>query len=85
MDSKVLGLEDASTFPRLLEELARRGWSDEELRGLAGGSFLRVLRAVEAFASVSGARPAGGGPAVPCRAGKGTGPRGAPAPPYRAE
>lgn len=44
------GLEDVSTFPALLAELARRGWTDEELGKLAGANFLRVLRAVEATA-----------------------------------
>lgn len=39
----VQGLEDVSGYPRLFEELARRGWSDEALRKLAGGNFLRVL------------------------------------------
>ncbi len=44
---RVTGLEDASTFPALLEELVRRGWTDADLRKLAGENFLRVLRAVE--------------------------------------
>lgn len=44
------GLGDVSTFPALLTELARRGWSDEDLAKLAGGNLLRVLRRVEATA-----------------------------------
>lgn len=44
------GLEDVSTFPALFAELARRGWSDDELTKLAGGNFLRVLRRAEATA-----------------------------------
>ena len=44
------GLGDVSTFPALLTELARRGWSDEDFVKLAGGNFLRVLRRVEATA-----------------------------------
>ena len=47
----VTGLEDVSTYPRLLEELARRGWSDADLRKLAGENFLRVLDAADAAAS----------------------------------
>ena len=43
----VQGLEDVSTYPRLLEALARRGWSDADLAKLAGGNFLRVLEAAE--------------------------------------
>jgi len=41
------GLEDVSGYPRLIAELVRRGWSDEELGKLASGNFLRVLRAAE--------------------------------------
>jgi len=44
------GLEDTSTFPALIAELIRRGWSEENLEKLAGGNTLRVLRAVEAAA-----------------------------------
>lgn len=47
---RVKGLEDVSTFPALFEELARRGWTDTDLRKLAGENFLRVLRRVEAAA-----------------------------------
>jgi len=39
----VQGLEDVSTFPALFAELARRGWSDTDLRKLAGENFLRVF------------------------------------------
>ena len=42
-----VGLEDASTFPDLFVELARRGYSDEELKDIAGRSFLRAMRAAE--------------------------------------
>jgi membrane dipeptidase len=48
IDFTVTGLEDVSTFPKLLEELARRGWSDADLRKLAGENFLRVLDAADA-------------------------------------
>ncbi|MDO5626680.1 MAG: dipeptidase [Mobilicoccus sp.] len=41
------GLEDVSTYPRLLEVLSGRGWSTEELAKLAGGNVLRVMRAAE--------------------------------------
>jgi membrane dipeptidase len=46
-----VGLEDASTFPQLFAELVRRGWSDEDLRKLAGRNLLRVLRAAESTAA----------------------------------
>ena len=44
----VQGLEDVSTFPALFAELARRGWSDNDLRKLAGENFLRVFAQAEA-------------------------------------
>jgi membrane dipeptidase len=47
MYSIVPGLEDPSRLPALFAELARRGWREPELRQLAYGNFLRLLRAVE--------------------------------------
>lgn len=47
IDDVVLGLEDVSKYPDLFAELARRGWSDAELRKLAGENVLRVFRAAE--------------------------------------
>jgi membrane dipeptidase len=47
IDFTVAGLEDVSTYPALLEELARRGWSDGDLAKLAGENFLRVLAAAD--------------------------------------
>jgi membrane dipeptidase len=44
----VQGLEDVSTFPALFAELARRGWSDADLRKLAGENLLRVFTQAEA-------------------------------------
>ncbi len=46
----VEGLEDVSTYPALFAELARRGWSDDDLRKLAGENFLRVFARAEAVA-----------------------------------
>ncbi|MFI7542541.1 dipeptidase [Actinoplanes sp. NPDC049599] len=42
-----VGLEDVSGYPRLLAELARRGWSGAELELLTGRNILRVLRETE--------------------------------------
>jgi membrane dipeptidase len=42
-----VGLDDVSCYPALLAELARRGYTDEELSKLAGRNLLRVMRAVE--------------------------------------
>jgi membrane dipeptidase len=44
------GLEDVSTYPALFAELARRGWSDNDLRKLAGENFLRVFAKAESVA-----------------------------------
>jgi membrane dipeptidase len=44
------GLEDVSTFPALFAELSRRGWSEADLRKLAGENVLRVMREAEAVA-----------------------------------
>jgi membrane dipeptidase len=44
------GLGDVSTYPALLAELARRGWSDDDLAKLTWHNALRVLRATEAVA-----------------------------------
>src|SRR5688500_12489496 len=46
-----VGLGDVSTFPQLFAELIRRGWSDDDLRKLAGHNLLRVLRAAESTAA----------------------------------
>ena len=50
IDDVVLGLEDVSKFPDLFAELIRRGWKDEELKKLAGGNVLRVLKKAEEVA-----------------------------------
>jgi membrane dipeptidase len=45
------GLEDVSEYPALFSELLRRGWSESDLRALAGANVLRVLRAAESYAA----------------------------------
>ncbi len=47
IQSVPLGLEDVADFPVLLAELLRRGWSDADVKKVAGGNALRVLRAAE--------------------------------------
>jgi len=42
-----VGLEDVSKFPDLIAELLRRGWSEEDVKKVAGLNALRVLRAAE--------------------------------------
>ena len=47
----IVGLEDVSTYPALFAELARRGWTEAELRKLAGENVLRALRGAEQTAA----------------------------------
>ncbi len=44
------GLEDVSKFPDLLGELLRRGWSEADVKKVAGLNALRVLRDAERVA-----------------------------------
>ncbi len=44
----VVGLEDVSKFPDLFTELARRGWTEADLRKLAGENLLRAFARAEA-------------------------------------
>jgi membrane dipeptidase len=49
--SVVVGLEDVSTYPYLVSELLRRGYSDDEVKKIARGNILRVLRGAEVVAA----------------------------------
>jgi membrane dipeptidase len=52
------GIEDVAAFPNLIAELLRRGYSDQDIRAIAGGNILRVMRGAEAAASrIQGERP----------------------------
>ncbi len=44
-------------YPALFVELARRGWSDAELAGLAQGNVLRVMARAEAVAASMAGMP----------------------------
>ena len=46
----VLGLEDVSTYPDLIAELLRRGYSDEDVKKITGRNILRVLKRAEQVA-----------------------------------
>ena len=50
ISSVPVGLEDVSDFPNLFAELARRGWTETELRKLAGENLLRAWREAEGVA-----------------------------------
>lgn len=47
ISSLPLGLEDVSTYPDLFAEMLKRGYSEEDLRKIAGLNMLRVMRGAE--------------------------------------
>jgi membrane dipeptidase len=51
IDDVVRGLEDVASYPRLFAELSRRGWSEADLRKLAGENILRAMTQAEAVAA----------------------------------
>lgn len=51
IDDTPVGLEDVSTYPNLFAELIRRGWSDADLKKLAGQNVIRALRQAEQVAA----------------------------------
>jgi len=50
IDEVIVGLEDVSTYPALFAELLRRGWTELDLRKLAGENILRVLERADVVA-----------------------------------
>ncbi len=58
IDETPVGLEGVETYPALLAELMKRGWSDADIAGLAGGNVLRALEGAERVAaSLRGTSP----------------------------
>jgi membrane dipeptidase len=47
-----VGLEDVSTYPALLAELLRRGYSKEDIKKIAGLNILRVMKKSEQIAAI---------------------------------
>ena len=45
---KPIGLEDASKIPDLWAELRRRGWTEDQIRGIRGENFMRAWTVVRA-------------------------------------
>ena len=45
------GLDSVAAYPLLFAELIRRGYTDEQLKGIAGSNVLRVMRKAEAVAA----------------------------------
>lgn len=53
------GLDSVATYPALIAEMLRRGWSDADAAKLAGGNILRVMEGAEkTAASMKTERPA---------------------------
>jgi membrane dipeptidase len=46
-DNPPAGLQDVSCYPALLCELLKRGYTEEEIKKVAGQNLLRILRAAE--------------------------------------
>jgi membrane dipeptidase len=55
------GLGGVETYPALLAELMRRGWSDRDIAKLAGENILRVMAQAEKVAAAMAAEPEGNG------------------------
>lgn len=53
MDSGPQHMEDVRGYPTLFTELAKRGYSAEEMQKIASGNMMRVLKAVEAYAAAA--------------------------------
>ena len=56
ISSVPVGLEDVSKFPDLIAELLRRGWTEADVRKVAGLNALRVMREAERVAREMRAR-----------------------------
>lgn len=52
MEYPIKDLEDVSCFPNLLIELARRGWTEKELKKITSENYLRVFKEVEKKAKI---------------------------------
>jgi membrane dipeptidase len=53
------GLDSVATYPTLIAELLRRGWSDADAAKLAGGNILRVMTSAERVAASMKDEPPG--------------------------
>jgi membrane dipeptidase len=53
----VTGMEDVSAYPALFTELARRGYSQEDLEKISSRNMMRVMREAEAYATAHASDP----------------------------
>ena len=44
------GLADVSMYPNLIQELLKRGYSEEDIRKICSGNIMRVMSEVEKIA-----------------------------------
>lgn len=51
IDSTPTGLEGVETYPALIAELLRRGYSEADCEKIAGGNLLRAMEAAEKMAA----------------------------------
>ena len=51
MPTGPIGMEDVTGYPALFVELAKRGYSQEDLEKIASRNMLRVIRGAEAYAA----------------------------------
>jgi membrane dipeptidase len=47
---KTTGLEDVSTYPKLVKALVKSGFTDDQIIGIMGGNLIRVLKKTEQVA-----------------------------------
>ena len=45
VSSLPVGLEDVTTYPKITEELKRRGYSKKSIKKILGGNVMRVMKA----------------------------------------
>jgi len=63
--STVVGLDNVSTYPLLIAELLRRGYTDEDVKKIAGRNILRVLRQAEETARRMQGQKSSSNPQIP--------------------
>src|SRR5262249_11668283 len=60
-DSVPEGVDGVQGFPKVTLEMVKRGYSDEVIKKVLGGNFLRVMESAEAYAKTTKTSVSGGG------------------------